>query len=100
MRPPLVSQKPETSCRNGYIACSLLHRHTDILCSCWAHGAVVLSPMMPTVLLSIFGRLWKTILVEHSPTSSLPSPIGRRRGNFLGLFVTFLLQMTYERRDS
>src|SRR5262245_39350033 len=49
--------------------------------------------MIRTALLLIFGRLWKTTIAKRSPTSSLPSPIGRRRGNFLDLSVTFSLLM-------
>ena len=49
--------------------------------------------MIHTALPLIFDRRWKPTLAEHSPTSSLPSQIGRRRGNFLGLSVMFLLQL-------
>src|SRR5262249_36399989 len=48
--------------------------------------------MIRTALLLIFGRLWKPTIAERSRTSSLPSQIGRRRGNFLGLSVMCLLQ--------
>src|SRR5262249_15069256 len=58
-----------------------------------AHGVVVLSRMIRTALLLIFGRLWKPTLAERSPTSSLPSQIGRRRGNFLGRSEMLLLQL-------
>src|SRR5262249_37808543 len=93
MLPALANRKPGTSYRNAFIAYSRSHGRTDIPRWCWAHGAVVLSRMIRTGLLLIFGRLWKTTIAECSPTSSLQSQIGRRRGNFLGLSVMFLLQM-------
>src|SRR5262249_50178808 len=88
----LANRNPETSYRNGFTAYSLSHGRTAIPRWCWAHGAVVLLRMMRTALLLIFVRLWKRTIAEHSPTSSLPSQIGRRRENFLGLSVMFLLQ--------
>jgi hypothetical protein len=94
MRPSLASRKPETSYRNGCIVCLLSHGRMDMPRSCLAHGAVVLSRMIRTAPRWIFGRLWKTTIAEHAPLSSLPSQIGRRRGNFLGLSVMFLLQRT------
>src|SRR5262245_50613131 len=93
MRPPLANRNPGISYRNEFIACSLSHGPTAILILFSAHGAVVLSRMIRTALLLIFGGLWKPTIAEHSPTSSLPSPIGRRRGNFLDRSVMFLLQM-------
>ena len=93
MRQLLANRTPETSCRNGFIACSLLHSRTDIQRSCWADGVVVLLLMIRTALLWIFGRLWKTTLAERSPTSSLLSQIGHRRGDTLDRFVMFWLQM-------
>src|SRR5262245_22352406 len=104
MLPSLVNRKPGISCRNGFIAYSLSHGPTDIPRWFSAHGAVVLSRMIRTALLLSFGRLWKTTITEHSPTSSLPSQIGRWRENFLGLSVMFLLQMPihkgYPRREA
>src|SRR5215467_6549850 len=94
MRPPLVIRKPETSCSDGCFACSLSQVRTDIPRSFSAHGAVVLSGMIRTARPWIFGRLWKTTIAECSPTSSLRSQIGRRRGDSLGLSAMFLLYMT------
>jgi len=94
MRPPLANRKQEIFYRNGFIAFSLSHGRTDIPCWFWAHGVVALLLMIPTALLLIFGRLWKTILAERSPTSYLPSQIGRRRENFLGLSEIFLQRIT------
>jgi hypothetical protein len=51
---------------------------------------VALLIMIHTALLLIFGRLWRTTLAERSPTSYLPSQIGRQRGNSLGRSVMFL----------
>ena len=56
------------------------------------HGAAVLLRTILTVLLPILGMLWKTTFAERSLTSCLPSQIGRRRGNSLGLSVMFLLK--------
>jgi hypothetical protein len=50
--------------------------------------------MIRTALPSIFGTRWKMTSAERSPTSSLPSQIGRRRGDFWGLSVMFSLQAT------
>src|SRR5262249_32122419 len=94
MRPSLANRKPVISYRNGFIACSLSRGRTDIPCWFWAHGVVALFLMIPTALLLIFGRRWKTTLAERSPISYLPSQIGRRRGNFLGLSEKFLQQIT------
>ena len=88
--PVLANRKLETSYRSGFIACSLLHRLSDMPRSCWAHGVVALLRMIRTVLPGIFDRRWKMISAGRSPTSSLPSQIGRRRGSFLGLSVMLL----------
>src|SRR5262245_56504283 len=93
MRPPLANRKPGISYRNGFIAYSLSHGPTPILRSFSAHGVVVHSRMIHTALLLIFDGLWKRTLAERSPTSSLPSQIGRRRGSFLDRSVMFLLQL-------
>src|SRR5262245_33382233 len=94
MRPLLANRKPEISYRNGFSEFSLSHSRTDIPCWFLAHGVVALSVMIHIALLLIFGRLCKTTLAERSPTSYLPSQIGRRRENFLGLSVMFLRQIT------
>src|SRR6266545_5546995 len=93
MRPSLANRNQEIFYRNGFIAFSLSHGRTDIPCWFWAHGVVALLIMIPTAQLLIFGRHWKTTLAERSPISYLPSQIGRRRGNFLGLSEKFLQQI-------
>ena len=93
LRPSLVNREPETSCRNEFIACSQSHGHTIILRSFLALGVAALLPMTLIAPLSIFGGLSKTTLAERFPTLSLRSQIGRRKGNFSGLSVMFLLKM-------
>lgn len=84
--------------QNGSFACSRSHGRTDMPHSCWAPGVVVRLRLIRTARRGIFGRRWNTTFKERSPTSSLPSQIGRRRGHFLGLFVMCLLHMTRHNR--
>ena len=97
MRPTLANRKLETSYTSGFIACSLLHRRSDMPPSCLALGVVELLEITRSVLPRIFGRRWKTISAGRSPTSSLPSQIGRRRGSFLGLSVMCFVEASIAR---
>lgn len=92
MRRPLGSQKPETSCKNVFIAFWLSHGPTDMRPLCSAHGAVGLSAMMPTVLPLIFGRLWKPNSMGRSLTLYLPSQIGHRREGSWALSAKFSIR--------
>src|SRR5262245_3017077 len=96
MRLRLDSQKPETYYNDGFIVCWLLHGPTDIRRLFSAHGVAALSPMIPIVPPSIFGKLWKINSTERFPTWCLQSRIGRRKGNFLGLSVRFSPQLKSE----
>src|SRR5262245_29809794 len=93
MRQQSANRNPVTCCKDGFTGYSRSQKVSAIRHLFSAHGVVVLSLMIRTALLLISGRLWKTTITERSPTSSLQSQIGRRRGNFLDLSVTFSLLM-------
>src|SRR5712691_4666121 len=80
----LGNRRPGICYRSESIAFSPSHRHTDIRCSSWEHGAVVLSPMTLAAPQPISGTRWKTTSVGCFPKSYLPSQIGPQRGEFLG----------------
>jgi uncharacterized protein (TIGR02452 family) len=73
------------------LAIARSYRHAALVLGAWGCGAFGNDPHRTA---RDFRQRWNTTFKERSPTSSLPSQIGRRRGHFLGLFVMCLLHMT------